>query len=430
MINADYILLIFIGLYIFEYVFSLVLEYLNNASVKRNSGRAPEPLAGLVDREQLKQAEDYTLENSRFGMISGTFFDGLIIAMIISGLLPAADRAILSGDSYPVLSGLGFFGIIGLCLYVANLPFDYYSMFHIEEKYGFNRSTRSTWVFDQLKGGLLSIVLMGILLAPILWVIDVFPKTWWILGFAVFSLIQVFLMAIYPTVVAPLFNKFTPLEEGALKDAIRRIADRAGIPLAGIFQMDAERRTGHTNAYFSGLGRTKRIVLYDTLINTHPVNEIASVLAHEIGHLKGKHILKQFVLFEGIALGGFYLTSLVLNWDALYDAFGFDPEHYYAGLFIIAIAGQKLMAFLNPPVMAVTRRYERAADSYAAVLMGSADGLVGALKRMSIDNRMNLHPHPLYVMFHYSHPTISDRIASLERIDSKKNQYGNEEADG
>ena len=231
MINADYILLIFIGLYIFEYVFSLVLEYLNNASVKRNSGRAPEPLAGLVDREQLKQAEDYTLENSRFGMISGTFFDGLIIAMIISGLLPAADRAILSGDSYPVLSGLGFFGIIGLCLYVANLPFDYYSMFHIEEKYGFNRSTRSTWILDQFKGGLLSIVLMGLLLDsdPVGdrripgHLVD--PRIYRILPrFRCFS------WRYYPTVIAPLFNKFAPLDEGALKDAIRRISRPCGNP--------------------------------------------------------------------------------------------------------------------------------------------------------------------------------------------------------
>ena len=262
--------------------------------------------------------------------------------------------------------------------------------------------------------------LTGILLTPILWVIYAFPKTWWIFGFIVFSLLQIFLMAIFPIVIAPLFNKFTPLEEGTLKDAIRRVADRAGIPLSGIFQMDAERRTGHTNAYFSGLGRTKRIVLYDTLVNTHPEAEIASVLAHEIGHLKGKHILKQFVLFEAIALGGFYLASLVLNWGTLYLTFGFDPEHFYAGLFIIAVAGQKLVVFLSPPVMAMTRRYERAADRYAAHLVGSAKGLVGALKRMSIDNRMNLHPHPLYVMFHYSHPTVAERIATLERIDSKK----------
>ena len=301
-----------------------------------------------------------------------------------------------------------------------DLPFDYYQTFVIEEKYGFNQSTKRVWILDHLKSGVLSLVLFSLILSLLLGMIRFSPQRWWLWGFLVLSAVQLLLTILYPILIAPLFNKFIPIQDEALGEKIKTLMEGAGIQIKGIFQMDAGKRSRHTNAYFTGLGKTKRIVLYDTLIQSHPQEEVLAVLAHEAGHFKKKHILKQFLLIESAMLLFFYLTYLLIDWPFLYRTFGFENPKTYAGLLLIGIFWQKAGFFLTPFPMALSRRFEDQADRFAVRLLRSSSAMITGLKRLAADNLSNLFPHPLYVRFHYSHPPLMERIASLQGISAEK----------
>jgi STE24 endopeptidase len=342
------------------------------------------------------------------------------LAILLSGFLPLLEHLTRTWQWPFILSGLYFILIPGLITSLIDLPFDYYHTFVIEEKFGFNKNIPKTWIVDQLKAGALSLVLFSLILSLILWMIRISPTTWWLWGFLILSVIQLLMANLYPILIAPIFNKFEPIKDQELAAKINHLMQEAGIRIKGLFQMDAGKRSRHTNAYFTGLGRSKRIVLFDTLIESHPSEEVLAVLAHEVGHFKGKHIWKQFFLFECSMMIAFYLSYLLLDWSWLYRTFGFNTNPPYVGLFLLGILGQKIGFFVTPLYMALSRRYERQADRFAVKLLKSPSTMVMVLKRLAADNLSNLFPHPWYVRFHYSHPPLMERISSLEPITDKQ----------
>lgn len=421
MILWNGLLLGFLIVYVFQTVFSLWLEYQNRNYLKEKGLSVPQVFEGFIDQPKLDQSRTYTLENSRFSVGQDLFNEIILLIILLSGFLPYLDRLASGWHLSFVWAGLFFFLVPGFISYALDLPFDYYHTFVLEEKYGFNQSTKRVWATDHLKSGVLSLVLFSLVLSLLLGMILFSPRRWWLWGFLVLSAVQLLLTILYPILIAPLFNKFIPIQDEELGQKIRNLMEGAGIQIKGIFQMDAGKRSRHTNAYFTGLGRTKRIVLYDTLIQSHPQEEVLAVLAHEAGHFKKKHIVKQFLLIESGMLILFYLTYLLIDWPFLYRTFGFEQPKIFVGLLLIGIFWQKAGFFLTPLSMAISRRFERQADAFAVRLLGSSSAMITGLKRLATDNLSNLFPHPLYVRFHYSHPPLRERINSLQGLsDAKK----------
>ncbi len=416
MITFNLLLMGFLAVYFLQLIFSLWLEKVNRRYLESQGGQVPKPFEGFIDGQKLFRIVAYTLENSRFASFQQIISDLIFLVILLSGFLLFLDELTRRWGVPFILSGLFFWLVPGFISSVFDLPFDYYHTFRIEEKYGFNKSDLKTWIADQLKGAALSLVLFSLILSLILWMIRLSPNHWWLWGFLILSLFQLLMAVLYPVLIAPIFNKFEPLRDQELAEKISRLMQEAGIRIKGLFQMDAGKRSGHTNAYFTGLGRTKRIVLFDTLIQSHPQEEILAVLAHEVGHFKGHHIWKQFLLFALSMLGAFYLTYLLMDWPLLYRTFGFQHSPAYVGLFLVAILGQKAGFFLSPFYMALSRRFERQADRFAVKLLKSSFPMVTVLKRLAADNLSNLFPHPLYVRFHYSHPPLMERIISIEQL--------------
>lgn len=409
----------FLMIYFLELFFSLWLEKVNRRHLKTHGGHVPELFAGFIDGQKLSRIVAYTLENSRFGSFQQLFSDLVLLVILLSGFLPFIDELTRHWGLSLILSGLFFWLVPGFITTLLGLPFDYYHTFRIEEKFGFNKATLKTWIADQLKGAALSLVLFSLILSLILWMIRLSSNHWWLWGFLVLSLFQLLMAVLYPVLIAPIFNKFEPLRDQKLAEKISRLMQEAGIRIKGLFQMDAAKRSGHTNAYFTGLGKTKRIVLFDTLIQSHPQEEILAVLAHEVGHFKGRHIWKQFFLFAWSMLVAFYLAYLLMDWPLLYRTFGFQHPTPYVGLFLVAVLGQKAGFFFSPFYMALSRRFERQADRFAVKLLKSPSTMVTVLKRLAADNLSNLFPHPLYVRFHYSHPPLMERIISIGQLADK-----------
>lgn len=421
MVTFNYIVTVFVLVYVLHELFVVWMESLNRKHLQEYSDTIPPQLEGFIDEEKHRQIIAYTLENSRFGINTRIFSEVLLLAIILSGFLPFIDRFPKEWNFNYILAGLFFFLIPGLIFYLVDLPIDYYHTFVIEEKYGFNKSTIKTWIADHVKAGIISLILYCGLLALVFWIINVSPGYWWFWAFLTVSFIQILLAVLYPVLIAPLFNKFEPLEDEGLSEKVKALMQKTGFRIKGIFQMDAGRRSSHTNAYFTGLGKTKRVVLFDTLLRSHPQEEILAVLGHEIGHYKKKHILKQIIFFEISMLAGFYVTSLLLDWEPLYKTFGFTVPHPYVGLFLIGVFWQKAGFFLKPFYMAMSRKFEREADSFASHLLQTGKPLATALKRMAADNLSNLDPHPFYVWFNYSHPPLVERIEALENAEMLPN---------
>jgi STE24 endopeptidase len=410
------LLIVFLGIYFLEYSISLWLEVLNRRHLREQGTQVPEAFSEFIDQEKLARSVAYTLENSRFGVLQEIWGGVVLLALLLSGFLPFLEHLTREWQWPFILSGLFFMIIPGLISSFVGLPFDYYHTFVIEQKYGFNKSTLKVWIMDQVKGGIISLILFSLIFSIILWMIRSFPNTWWLWGCLTISGIQLLMGVLYPVLIAPLFNKFEPIRDQDLAAKISRLMEEAGIRLKGLFQMDAGKRSRHTNAYFTGLGRSKRIVLFDTLIEKHPHEEVLAVLAHEIGHYKKKHIWKQFFFFGISTIIAFYVFSLLLDWPLLYRTFGFETSPAYVGLFLLGILGQKMGFFAAPLYSALSRRYERQADRFALDLLQSPSGMISGLKRLGADNLSNLFPHPWYVRFHYSHPPLLERIKALKEF--------------
>ena len=412
MIPFNIYLIAYICIYIISAALKTVIERININYLQKHGNTVPATFQGVIYEEELIEIIGYTSDNVRFKLVRTLVIKSLFLFIIISGILPwLSDN--LANTNF-LLAGLVFFAAIGLIEMLADLPFDYYHSFVIEDRYGFNTKTIKIWISDLVKSLLVIIVLGGFLLSALLLMLTYAGMNWWVWAWVVFLCFQLLMTVLYPTVIAPLFNKFTPLEENNLKADIEQLAKKEGIEIEGIYQMDATRRTRHTNAYFSGLGKAKRIVLFDSLIQSHSQEEVLSILAHEIGHLKKNHIKKQLVISSVVSLFLFYLASELITCHVMYESFGFSNTPYYVGLFLVGILWEPVSFFLSPLGMAISRRFEREADLYSIEITKRAKPLSTALKKMAKKNLSNLKPHPLYVFFNYSHPPLLERIEYLE----------------
>lgn len=416
MVEANWLLWVFLALYAGQSLAGLWMERLNIKHMRLHGGEPPAAFRDAVDSAKLAEISSYTADKSRTGSIHGVVSDVILLALILSGLLANVERHLIHWRMNFILAGIVFLMTPGAFLYLAELPFDYYNAFVLEEKYGFNRSTLKIWIVDHIKAGLISLVIFSALLSIILWMIRLSPAHWWIWAFLIVSAIQIMLTVVYPILIAPLFNKFEPVKDETLAQKIETLMEENGIKVKNIFQMDAGRRSRHTNAYFTGLGKTKQIVLYDTLLESHSHEEILSVLAHEVGHFKKRHIVKQVALFELSMFAGFFVTYLLLDWPLLYSTFEFIKPEPYVGIFLIGIFWERAGYFLRPLIMGTSRRFEREADAFAVDFIGTPQPLIDSLKRMAADNLSNLSPHPLYVLMNYSHPPLAERVERLASL--------------
>jgi STE24 endopeptidase len=376
----------------------------------------PRVFQGKVDREKFSRIAAYTADSTRFGIGARLFDQALLLVILLAGFLPWLVAVINALHTGFMGSGLIFFAILTLISSLLDIPFDLYSTFVIEDRYGFNTRTIRLWFSDWIKGMTISYLLGGIIILLLLALVNYFKDTWWFFAWIVISVFELLILWLYPVLIAPLFNKFEPIANRELETKIGTLMAKAGLAVKGVFQMDAGKRSKHTNAYFTGLGRTKRIVLFDTLLASHSDDEILSVLAHETGHWMKKHTIKQLILLEVLSLIGLFIVAKLLNWSLIYQTFGFQAQIEYIGLFLVPVILSPLGYFLRPAGSAISRRYERQADDVVVKLMETTRPMKDALIRLSADNLANLVPHPLYSWFNYSHPPPVQRIERLEKL--------------
>lgn len=412
MIPLNTFLILYLLIYLVSFAAELAIQEINAAFIRKHGETVPLAFEGVIDKGQLGKMNQYALENSHLTLVQRGTSMIVFLFVILSGILPWLHES-LSGANL-VLAGLIFFAVPALLGASASLPFDYYHSFVIEERYGFNTKTSKVWVSDLLKSLLLTSILGAILLSCLFLLVRHLVHTWWIWAWVMFFCFQLLMTILYPVIIAPLFNTFTPLEDPELASKIKALAEREGVIIKDISQMDATKRSRHTNAYLSGLGKTKRIVLFDSLIQSHEVDEIVAVLAHEIGHLKKGHLKKQLAISSLVSMVLFFLASKMITWEGMFRAFGFFDMPPYVGLFLVGVLWQPVGFFLSPVVMAISRKFEREADMYATRILDMPGPFFRALKKMAKDNLSNLRPHPLYVWFNYSHPPLLDRIKWLK----------------
>ena len=413
------ILLIIVLIIVLNFIFDLWLDWLNNRS---RTAELPETLQGIYDDKKYRQSIAYGKINFRFGLITGTFSILITMAVLIfGGFAWLSDQIITVTDNF-ILQSLLFFGILFFANDLINLPFSIYDTFVIEKKFDFNKTTVKTFIFDKIKSWFLTIILGGLILGLILYFYQITGKAFWIWAWLLVSGFSVFMAMFYSNLIVPLFNKQTPLEEGELRDAISRFAEKAQFKLDNIFIINGSKRSTKANAYFSGLGHKKRIVLYDTLIEQMTTEEIVAVLAHEVGHYKRKHVLKSIfisIIHTGILLwlfslfaGSRQLSTALLTSPLGYNSPDIGNTYFYLNMIVFGILYSPLSTLLAMVMNRFSRRNEYQADRFAAE-KGLAKQLISGLKKLSSNNLSNLSPHPAYVYVHYSHPTLLQRILAI-----------------
>jgi len=398
-----------VGLLIADFLIERFLEHLNSTQW---SDKLPEELTGFYDENKYSQQQAYEKSNHYFSMIDSSFNFLLVIMMVLFGGFAFVNSVSLAVSANPIFAALTFFGIIVLASDVLNLPFQIYGTFVIEEKFGFNKTTPKLFVFDKLKGWLLGAFLGGGILSLIIYLYELASSSFWIYAWLVVSGFSLFMVLFYSNLIVPLFNKQTPLPEGELKTAIENFARKVGYKLDAIYVIDGSKRSTKANAYFTGLGAKKRIVLYDTLINDLTTTELVAVLAHEIGHYKKNHVVWSLLL--GILQTGFvlFLFSLFVGSSSLSAALGVEAPSFHIGLIAFGILYSPISTISGLLMNMLSRKNEYQADAFAAEHFDAKE-LSSALIKLSVTNLSNLRPHPAYVFFHYSHPTLLQRLNAL-----------------
>jgi STE24 endopeptidase len=407
--NPETIFTIIIAIVIFNYIFSRILEYLNST---RYGAPIPGELEDVYDKEKYGKSMAYKKVNYRFAILTGTFSMAVILLMLFYGGFAFADNLVRTVTQHPILVALLFFGLLMFASDLINIPFAVYDTFVIEEKFGFNKTTVKTFILDKLKSWMLGIIIGGGILAVIVWFYTVTEKNFWIFAWIFISIYTIFMYMFYSNLIVPLFNKQTPLEEGELRDAITTFSDKAGFTLKNIFVIDGSKRSTKANAYFTGLGAKKRIVLYDTLINDLGTDEIVGVLAHEVGHYKKKHTLTGVILSILQTGALLFILSLFVGSPILSEALDASVPSFHIGLIAFGILYSPLSLILGIGMNVMSRKNEYQADRYASEMF-RPQPLVDALKKLSRKNLSNLTPHPVYVFFHYSHPPLYQRVKAL-----------------
>ena len=398
-----------------EFALRSIARYLN---LKALNPKLPDEFEGFYDGDKYRQSQEYTRAGAKFAYVSSTFDLCLILAFILVGGFNFVDDLVRGLGLSPIPTGLIFFAILHFARDIISIPFSLYSDFVIEERFGFNKMTVKTFVLDHIKTYALAIILGVPLLGGVLYFFEKTGSHAWIYAWGLISFFIIIAPPLFTTLIAPMFNKFMPLGEGELKDAIQRYTAKVKFSLTEISVMDGSKRSTHSNAYLSGFGAKKRIALFDTLIEKHSVGELVSVIAHEVGHHRKKHVLKGTVLsilHAGLLL--FLLSRFVEN-RALFDAFQVEQTSIYAGIVFFSILYAPIELVLSIGLNYLSRKHEYEADAFAAETIASPEPLISGLKTLSVSNLGNLTPHPLTVLLNYSHPPVLQRIAALRQFGS------------
>ncbi len=393
------------------------LTLLNRKYLKVHGQEVPPEFRNVIDPSLLKKITTYTLENSKLGIIESVVSNVILIAFIFGGLLGYYDRWVTSLTGSFVGRGIIFTLAMLYFETIIGLPFSLYRNFKIENRYGFNTMTTRLWVTDLIKSTGITTILSSVVVFVALVIIQASPHWWWLWVWLFLLVFGIFVMYISPTVIEPLFFKFEPVKAEGLEERIRMLMEKAGLRVSRVFQVDASRRSRHSNAYFTGIGRVKRIVLFDTLIEQMSQEEILAVLAHEVGHWKKRHVLKSIVLSETMAFCGLFLAYHLILWDGLPGLIHLSQASFYARIVIVGFIGSLVMFPVTPLFSFFSRRNEREADRFASELTHHPEDLASSLVKLSKENLSNLHPHPLYAKIYYSHPPIVERIRNLKKVD-------------
>ena len=425
--------IIFICGTVLSFLIKHFLEFIDfRARVKNASSLPPElneiPAAKVFDTKKLSEISAYENAKYFFWIPRSVVTAALTLALVFTGFYPWLFNFACRYTGFPngfvstYLCTLIFFVCAGIPEAVISIPFDLYHEFVLEKKFGFSKMTFKLWIIDQVKGMLMSIILSGILLAAMTFVLMIFPHKWWIFLTALLFVFTLVMQVLYPLVIAPMFNKFTPLEDGELKTRITTLMENLGFKSSGIFVMDASKRSGHSNAYFGGMGKAKRVVLYDTLINQLDVDELEAVLGHELGHYKLKHILKRFIIMIPVELALMFILNRIALTTSIYTGFGFAVADrpveaiQFIGLFLSILAAGNFTEIFSPVINFSSRRDEYQADAFSANLTKNPDALISGLVKLNSENLSELLPPKLYVIWNYSHPTLVERIKALKKI--------------
>lgn len=408
---------LFILLLVSKAATELWLGFQNRKSVLANQGSVPEAFKNFIDLETYNKSVAYTLSKNTFASFETVYDTILLAGIILSGFLPWLFYTLINIFGFSLWGQSLTLIAMGLILALFTLPLDWYSQFRIEEHFGFNRSNLKLWISDKLKA-LLLICLIGV---PIVWVIlkffETMPSTWWIWAFVFFFGFQLLMMILYPQLIMPLFNKLEPMKDGELKDRLMRLADRTGFKASTIQVIDGSKRSGHSNAFFTGFGKFRRIVLFDTLIEQLEATELEAVLAHEIGHYKKGHVLKLLAVSAVSTFLTFAIIAWLIGKPWFFTSFGFSPASgMVPALVLFFLLGGLVTFWFTPLINLMSRKHEYEADAFAKDAMKSVDPLISSLRKLSEKNLSNLTPHPFYSAFHYSHPTLLEREKAMRRV--------------
>jgi len=403
---------IIVGFICLNYVISRILDILNK---RKWSEKLPEELDGFYDAQKYKSFQLYQKSKTRFGFINETFSFIVILVMLFVDGFAYIDSFARIYTENPIVLTLLFIGIIAILADIIGLPFDIYYTFVIEEKFGFNRTKPLTFIFDKIKAWIITAIIGGGLIALVVWFWTITASNFWFITWTVITVFMVFMVMFYSDIIVPLFNKQTPLEDGDLRKEIENFASKAGFKLKNIYVIDGSKRSSKANAYFSGLGPKKRIVLYDTLIKEHSVEELVAVLAHEIGHYKKKHTLISMiagVMQTGLLL---FILSFFLDNPDMAKVLGVEQTSFHISLITFGLLYSPISLIIDIAMNYMSRKNEFSADKYAGVNYNS-QALQSALIKLSVNNLSNLNPHPAYVFFYYSHPPLLERLKALKQI--------------
>ncbi len=394
--------------------FRFFLEFLNLRHRQQADKKLPASFDGQIDDERLQQSEAYALAGDKVGFVEDIFGIFLTVIFLFGGLLPWYDAMVARLQFGFIGQGLTFFGVLALVQLVLSLPFSLYRNFVLEEKFGFNRMSLGLWTADLLKSLLVGSILFVMLASGALWLIAKTPDSWWLWVWAFWALVSLFLLFLSPYLIEPLFFKFSPLEREDLEQDVRQLLDDAGVKAGKVLQVDASRRSGHSNAYFTGIGKVKRVVLFDTLMEQLENQELLAVLAHELGHWRCGHLRQMLIKSQGMALFSCWVAFMLLRSQLVPGWLGLSDLSFFAQLLLLGWVASLAGYFWTPVSSWWSRRHEREADQFAVNLVGSGRPLASGLVKLARENLSNLFPHPLYTAFYYSHPPLVERVVSLE----------------
>ena len=404
--------LIIVTAIIVEYLLSSVSSFLD---IKNITPIIPQDFKKAYDEKKYVRSQEYLKARTRFGLFSSTFSLCLILIVIHSDIFGVLDQYVRIQTENYILQGLMFIGVIYIFQDLISLPFSLYNTFVIEQKFGFNKTTLGLFIIDKIKGYAIFIVLGSVVITPLLYFFHVYSEIGWLIAWIILTVFMIGIQPLFVHVIAPMFNKFIPLEEGELREEIEKYTGKVGFPLARIDIMDGSKRSAHSNAYFTGFGKSRRIAIFDTLIEKHSTKEIVSVVAHEVGHYKLKHVLQGTIL--GIIETGIMLFAfnLIMNDISLFHVFGANQLSVHAGIVFFSMLYAPVSMLTSIITTAISRKNEFEADKYSLDTTNDGQALISMLIGLSANNLSHLTPHPMKVFLSYSHPPVTERIKAVNQ---------------